>query len=112
MAQSRRERFRETMEHRAPEKLVLDLGGCPLSGMAAKPKEALMDLLGLDPDPACASDTNSTRLDERLLRALEIDTRGVSGVGSRGGTGTSSTPRSPTPPQRTSRPTRGQIPRA
>ncbi|MGI6352465.1 MAG: uroporphyrinogen decarboxylase family protein [Armatimonadota bacterium] len=77
MAQSRRERFKETMEHRTPERLVLDLGGCPLSGIAAKPRAALMDLLGLDPDPAYTSDANSTRLDERLLRALDIDTRAV-----------------------------------
>ena len=80
MPQTRRERFRETMEHRAPERLILDLGGCPLSGIAAKPRVALMELLGIRPDPAHVPDTNSTALDERLLRALDIDTRAVGGI--------------------------------
>lgn len=80
MSQTRRQRFQATMEHRAPDRLILDLGGCPLSGMAPKPRAALMELLGIHPDASFVRDTNSTALDERLLQSLDIDTRAVGGI--------------------------------
>jgi uroporphyrinogen decarboxylase len=75
---SRIDNFEETMRHRKPRDLILDLGGNPLSGLEGNSQENLMKLLGL------AGETKERnlfgkidRIDERILRHLDIDTRSV-----------------------------------
>ncbi len=73
---TRRECFQATLEHRRPDRLVLDLAGCPLSGFEGKSHQRLMDLLGYAPDPGMLGPNG---VDERILAYLDIDTRGVGG---------------------------------
>ena len=52
-------------------RLILDLAGCPLSGLSPEAERALTAHLGISdaPDPR-----------EALLKALDIDTRGVGDI--------------------------------
>ena len=43
---SRIDNFNDTMAHRQPEHLILDLGGCPLSSMEGSTQTQLLQLLG------------------------------------------------------------------
>ena len=70
--------FQDTVEHRQPEDIVMDLGGCPLSSVEGQTQARLLRYLGYDaPDDAPLLFGKVRRLDERLLRALDIDTRSV-----------------------------------
>ena len=42
----RRNAFEQTINHQNPDHLILDLGGCPLSGMDGNAAKKLSDLLG------------------------------------------------------------------
>ena len=42
----RRKNFEDTLAHRTPDNLILDLGGCPLSGMTGDSEQKLLDYLG------------------------------------------------------------------
>ena len=70
--------FQDTVEHRQPEDIVMDLGGCPLSSVEGQTQARLLRYLVYDaPDDAPLLFGKVRRLDERLLRALDIDTRSV-----------------------------------
>ena len=70
--------FQDTVEHRQPKDIVMDLGGCPLSSVEGQTQARLLRYLGYDaPDDAPLLFGKVRRLDERLLRALDIDTRSV-----------------------------------
>ena len=75
---SRRTDFQRILTHQKPERLILDLGGCPLSSMEGNSMHKVLDYLGFTP-PAVdrLRFGKCRRLDERLLTRLDIDTRSV-----------------------------------
>lgn len=75
----RRENFYKILGHEQPEKLIIDFGGNPLSSMEGRSMYKLLEFLGFD-----VPETLETlpfgrvrRLDERLLKHFDIDTRSV-----------------------------------
>ena len=80
----RRENFKKILAHEQPDDAILDLGGCPLSTMMGKSYAGLMHLLGLENKDAENDEIlkwgQVYRLDDRLVEALDIDTRGVGAV--------------------------------
>lgn len=66
---NRREIFAQCMSFQTPEHVIIDLEGCPLSGMTPECANHLYEFLGY----------NGTEAEkkERLLQFLDIDTRGV-----------------------------------
>lgn len=70
---NRRRNFADTLAHRQPENIIIDLGGCPLSGMSKGSLMALMKYLDLP----MLEDYSEHKLPENLLEALDIDTRSV-----------------------------------
>lgn len=79
---SRRENFYKTLRHEDPDDLILDLGGNPLSTMEGKSMDALLDFLGFPPHEKfeVLPFGITRRLDERLLRYFDIDTRSVGAI--------------------------------
>ncbi len=75
----RRENFGKILHHVHPEKLIVDLGGNPLSSMEGRSMYRLMDFLGLDlaEEPDRLPFGRVRRLEESLLRYFDIDTRSV-----------------------------------
>ena len=76
---SRRENFKKTMKHIEPDDIIMDLGGCPLSSMEGKSMYKLLEFLGFDiPENIDVLRFGKVRrLDERLLKYFDIDTRSV-----------------------------------
>ncbi len=76
---SRRENFQNTIKHVQPDDIILDLGGCPLSTMEGKSMYTLLEFLGYEiPQKTGPVKFGKTRrLDERILKYLDIDTRSV-----------------------------------
>jgi len=68
---ARREAFRRAVRGEPSDRVILDLAGCPLSGLSPEAERALTKHLGVSgaPDPR-----------EAMLRALDIDTRGVGDI--------------------------------
>ena len=59
--------FQDTVEHRQPKDIVMDLGGCPLSSVEGQTQARLLRYLGYDaPDDAPLLFGKVRRLDERL----------------------------------------------
>ena len=75
----RREDFFKTVNHRQPQRLIVDFGGNPLSSMEGRSMSALLQHLGYDApeETAVLPFGRVQRLDERLLRHFDIDTRSV-----------------------------------
>jgi len=70
--------FRDILNHKSPENLILDLGGCPLSSMEGDTQNRVLDLLGYKkPEPQRLTFGKVQRLEESLLKYLDIDTRSV-----------------------------------
>lgn len=67
----RRDDFYNTLKHKRPGKLILDLGGCPLSTLYGKSEDKVLDFLGYKKDLY----KETGRIDERILKYLDIDTR-------------------------------------
>jgi len=75
---TRIENFIAAVEHRQPDQLILDLGGCPLSSMEGQSQNKLLEFLGLPlPKPQRYLFGKVQRLEESLLKYLDIDTRSV-----------------------------------
>lgn len=76
---SRRENFYKTLKHENPENLIIDLGGNPLSTMEGKSMYALLEFLGYAPNEKfeVLPFGITRRLDERILKYFDIDTRSV-----------------------------------
>lgn len=75
----RRENFFDTVAHRAPQKMTVDFGGCPLSTADGAVIAKMKDFLGFygnDEDERLPFAATAS-IDERILRAYDIDTRGV-----------------------------------
>lgn len=70
--------FNDTIAHKAPKNLILDLGGCPLSSMEGDTQNRVLNLLGFPlPKPKRCLFGKVQRLEESLLKYLDIDTRSV-----------------------------------
>jgi len=73
---SRRKAFKDILSHRTPDRVILDLGGCPLSGMDGKSMDNLLAHFRL----SGYESITGYGIDERILTALDIDTRGVGDI--------------------------------
>lgn len=75
----RRENFKKVLQHIRPDDIIMDLGGCPQATMEGKSMFTLLDFLGYDipKDIEILKFGKTRRLDERLLKHLDIDTRSV-----------------------------------
>ena len=69
---TRREAFQAILHHRQPDRVLIDLCGCPLSGLSEEAQQRLFQYLGYEG----SRDENL----ERLLRELDVDTRGVGDI--------------------------------
>ncbi len=70
--------FISTMNHETPQSLILDLGGNPLSSMEGESENRMLECLGFTPKNAEPERFGKVRrIDERILKALDIDTRSV-----------------------------------
>ena len=75
---SRRADFQKILIHERPEKLILDLGGNPLSSMEGDSPDKLLSFLGYDPVPReNLPFGKGHRIDDRILEYLDIDTSSV-----------------------------------
>ena len=76
---SRRGNFFKTVNHKQPQHLIIDFGGNPLSSMEGRSMYTLLDYLGYDiPKQIDVLPFGKVRrLDERLLKYFDIDTRSV-----------------------------------
>lgn len=76
---SRRSDFQKILAHQQPERVIIDLGGCPQSTMDGNSMFTFMEHLGI-PVPEVKERLRygkTRRLDERILRRFDIDTRSV-----------------------------------
>lgn len=71
-----RERFECAMARRTPDRVPLDIGGTPLTGMRPRCQERLLDLLGF---PGSAVEFGQG-VDERILRWAKADFRTVGNI--------------------------------
>jgi len=75
---SRRTDFTKILNHEKPERLILDLGGNPLSSMEGDSPDKLLKVLGYEPvtkeNPPFGK---VNKVDDRILEYLDIDTRSV-----------------------------------
>lgn len=80
----RRDDLKRILNHQQPENAILDLGGCPLSTMHGRSYANLMKHFGFDMVKDCSDEVliwgQVHRLDDRLVEALDVDTRGVGAV--------------------------------
>ncbi len=76
---SRRSDFQKILNHQQPDRLILDLGGCPQSNMDGQSMYSLLEYLGYDiPDKIDRLRFGITRpIDERILQHFDIDVRSV-----------------------------------
>lgn len=75
---SRRSDFKKILNHEKPERLILDLGGNPLSSMEGNSPDKLLEYLGYKPVKRDRLPFGKGhRIDERILNYLDIDTRSV-----------------------------------
>jgi len=70
----RRQDWYKILNHQQPDKLIIDFGGNPLSSMEGRSMYKLLDFLGFD---YIIPFGRVRRLDERLLKYFDIDTRSV-----------------------------------
>ena len=77
---NRRENFQKALQHENPDRLILDLGGNPLSSMEGRSMYNMLDFLGYSYDENIDDALlfgAVRRIDERILTYLDIDTRSV-----------------------------------
>ncbi len=77
---NRRENFKRTLTHTCPDQLIVDLGGNPLSSMEGNSMEKLLDFLGYKAETEKLPFGKSKRIDEKILKYFDIDTRSVGGI--------------------------------
>ena len=74
--ETRRQRFAKTLRHEMPQSVIVDLGGCPLSGMEGDSQRNLLRHLGYEGTPAQQLPYGRAHnIDERILTRFDIDTR-------------------------------------
>ena len=75
---SRRADFQKILNHEVPERLILDLGGNPLSSMEGDSQDKLLSFLGYNlVQRENLPFGKGQRIDDRILEYLDIDTRSV-----------------------------------
>lgn len=76
---NRRQNFIKTLNHEQPENLIIDFGGNPLSSMEGRSMFKLLEFLGYDSPKSLdiLPFGRVRRLDERILKHFDIDTRSV-----------------------------------
>jgi uroporphyrinogen decarboxylase len=78
---SRRSDFKKILAHEQPERLIIDLGGCPQSTMDGNSMYTLLEYLGYGKTPIEQIERlrygKTRRLDERILTHFDIDVRSV-----------------------------------
>ncbi len=75
---SRRTDFTKILNHKKPERLILDLGGNPLSSMEGDSPDKLLKVLGYEPVTKENPPFGKVhKVDDRILEYLDIDTRSV-----------------------------------
>ncbi len=74
-----RDRLRTALAHREPDRVPLDLGSTQVTSIASRAQRRLRARLGLPEAPGRVSDRvqQLDHVEEDLLRALEVDTRGL-----------------------------------
>ncbi len=77
---TRRERILTTLDHREPDRIPVDFGATPVTGMHVLAIENLRRYLGLTPGPVKVTEPYQMlgELDEELCNILELDAVGVS----------------------------------
>jgi uroporphyrinogen decarboxylase len=75
----KREDFQKILNHEQPENLIIDFGGNPLSSMEGQSMYRLLEFLGYDVTDKIEVMPfgRVRRLDERLLKHFNVDTRSV-----------------------------------
>jgi uroporphyrinogen decarboxylase len=76
---SRRDDFNRTLQHKQPERVILDFGGNPLSSMEGSSMRNLLAYLGYDANSKedALLFGRVRRIDERILKHFDVDTRSV-----------------------------------
>ena len=79
---SRRDDFQRILSHQQPSGLIVDLGGCPQASIEGDLDRKLMEHLGIPAqhETRISAFAETRLLDERLLQALDVDTRAVGGI--------------------------------
>ncbi len=79
MSVTPRERLRTALSHREPDRVPFDLGSTQVTSIASRAQRRLRAHLGLPEAPERVSDRvqQLDHVEEDLLRALEVDTRGL-----------------------------------
>src|SRR5512139_1171661 len=74
-----RDRLRTALAHREPDRPPFDLGSTQVTSIASRARRRLRAHLGLPDVPGRVSDRvqQLDHVEEDLLRALEVDTRGL-----------------------------------
>ena len=81
MSISSRENFRKTINHEQPDKLVVDFGSAPVTGIHAVVVEKLREYYGLEKKPVKIIEPYQMlgELDADLIREMNIDVIGLGG---------------------------------
>lgn len=80
---NRRQNFSDILNHVKPQQIVLDFGGNPLSSMEGASEKSLLHYLGYstaDYDETPLLFGKVRRIDERILKQYNVDTRSVGGI--------------------------------
>ena len=73
-----RERVLAAVSHRQPDKVPLDLGGTRDSSLVVEAYDKVKKYFGIEAeDRLCDRMMRVVHVDERILRALDIDTRAI-----------------------------------
>lgn len=72
-----RDRIRTTLDHREPDRVPIDLGSSPVTGIAASAYRELMRVLGIEKPLHIAVGLQLAWVDEEVQRALGCDVRRV-----------------------------------
>lgn len=81
MPASSKENFKATINHRQPEKVVVDFGSSPVTGIHAVIVEKLREYYGLEKKPVKIIEPYQMlgELDEDLIREMNVDVIGLGG---------------------------------
>ncbi|MCX6301498.1 MAG: methyltransferase [Bacteroidia bacterium] len=81
MASSSRHNFIETINHRQPDKVVVDFGAAPVTGIHVVIVEKLREYYGLEKRPVKVIEPYQMlgEIDAELINAMDIDVIGLSG---------------------------------
>jgi hypothetical protein len=81
MPASSRENFKSTVNHRQPERVVIDFGSSPVTGIHAVIVEKLREYYGLEKKPVKIIEPYQMlgELDEDLIREMNVDVIGLGG---------------------------------